>query len=191
MSGSDQTASDADAAPLPLRWVEELVNTRSIEFDTEDLASPAAAASWLHARGLVPAARRVTSADLARLVRLREGLRALLVDVTDPPGDPVALRDLAELAAEVPLVVDVERRPPALTPPRPGTVDGALAVILAAISDAVAAGTWERLKVCREPGCRWAYYDHSRNRSRSWCSMSTCGNRAKARTFRRAAKGPG
>ncbi|HYH51840.1 MAG TPA: CGNR zinc finger domain-containing protein, partial [Acidimicrobiia bacterium] len=39
-------------------------------------------------------------------------------------------------------------------------------------------------KVCRQPDCRWAYYDESRNRSRTWCSMESCGNRAKARSFR-------
>ncbi|WP_280274034.1 CGNR zinc finger domain-containing protein [Nocardia wallacei] len=30
-----------------------------------------------------------------------------------------------------------------------------------------------------------AYYAHSRNKSRTWCSMETCGNQAKARAFRR------
>ena len=30
--------------------------------------------------------------------------------------------------------------------------------------------------------------DQSRNRSRSWCSMETCGNRAKARSFRSRAR---
>lgn len=39
----------------------------------------------------------------------------------------------------------------------------------------------ERLRVCDSPTCRWLFVDHSRNRSRRWCSMETCGNRAKAR----------
>ncbi len=30
-------------------------------------------------------------------------------------------------------------------------------------------------------GCGWLFYDTSRNRSRQWCSMSGCGNRAKAK----------
>lgn len=29
-------------------------------------------------------------------------------------------------------------------------------------------------------GCGWLFLDTSRNRSRRWCSMETCGNRAKA-----------
>jgi predicted RNA-binding Zn ribbon-like protein len=28
-------------------------------------------------------------------------------------------------------------------------------------------------------GCGWLFYDTSRNKSRRWCSMETCGNRAK------------
>ncbi|MCL4825828.1 MAG: CGNR zinc finger domain-containing protein [Caldilinea sp.] len=29
--------------------------------------------------------------------------------------------------------------------------------------------------------CGWLFFDASRNRSRRWCSMEDCGNRAKAR----------
>ncbi|MGH3648336.1 MAG: CGNR zinc finger domain-containing protein [Micromonosporaceae bacterium] len=101
----------------------------------------------------------------------------------DDAGDP--LGELAGLAYTLPLVVDVTARPPQLTAAHPGTVEAALASLLAAVAEAVAAGTWDRLKACRNPRCQWAYYDQSRNRSRAWCSMDTCGNRAKARAFRR------
>jgi predicted RNA-binding Zn ribbon-like protein len=45
-------------------------------------------------------------------------------------------------------------------------------------------GTWDRMKACRADDCEWAFYDSSRNRSGTWCSMEVCGNRAKARAFR-------
>jgi predicted RNA-binding Zn ribbon-like protein len=35
-----------------------------------------------------------------------------------------------------------------------------------------------RLKIC--PNCHWLFLDRSRNRSRAWCDMAVCGNRAKA-----------
>ena len=38
-----------------------------------------------------------------------------------------------------------------------------------------------RLKRCENPRCGWLFVDRSRNRSRRWCEMATCGNRAKAR----------
>lgn len=34
---------------------------------------------------------------------------------------------------------------------------------------------------CEAPDCQWLFLDHSRNRSRRWCDMKSCGNRAKAR----------
>jgi predicted RNA-binding Zn ribbon-like protein len=66
----------------------------------------------------------------------------------------------------------------------PATAAAGLARLAAAIMDAVAAGTWPRLKVCQEGTCRWAFLDTSKNRSRSWCSMRTCGNRTKTRAYR-------
>lgn len=39
-----------------------------------------------------------------------------------------------------------------------------------------------RLKCC--DGCGRLFLDQSRNRSRRWCDMRACGNRAKARRFR-------
>jgi predicted RNA-binding Zn ribbon-like protein len=47
----------------------------------------------------------------------------------------------------------------------------------------------ERLKVCDADDCGWLFIDGSRNRSRRWCDMSDCGNRAKARRFRRKQAG--
>jgi predicted RNA-binding Zn ribbon-like protein len=49
----------------------------------------------------------------------------------------------------------------------------------------MADGSWQRLKACKSDTCRWAFIDHARNRSRQWCDMAVCGNREKARTFRK------
>ncbi|MGH2963155.1 MAG: CGNR zinc finger domain-containing protein, partial [Solirubrobacterales bacterium] len=46
-------------------------------------------------------------------------------------------------------------------------------------------GQWERLKLCRNDECRWAFFDSSRNRGGTWCEMSVCGNRIKNRHYRR------
>jgi predicted RNA-binding Zn ribbon-like protein len=48
----------------------------------------------------------------------------------------------------------------------------------------MAAGNWNRLKVCSNDACQRAFYDASRNRSGRWCSMATCGNRMKGRAYR-------
>jgi predicted RNA-binding Zn ribbon-like protein len=56
-----------------------------------------------------------------------------------------------------------------------------LLIVLNSISD----GSWWRLKSCSESNCLWAFYDSSKNMSGRWCSMSVCGSREKARTYRR------
>ncbi|SCG43353.1 Conserved protein containing a Zn-ribbon-like motif, possibly RNA-binding [Micromonospora echinaurantiaca] len=178
---------DGDAAPAPLDRIEAFVNTRNE--DRDDLDTPARLVEWLHARGLVPAGSTATAAQLDRARAVREGIRALIagnnaepVPSPRPDGlDPAARTGLAALARDLPLVLDVTLDPPRLVPAARAPVDAALAGLLAVVAEAVALGTWSRLKACREPSCRWAYYDHSRNRRRTWCSMEICGNRAKAR----------
>jgi predicted RNA-binding Zn ribbon-like protein len=68
--------------------------------------------------------------------------------------------------------------------PKAGGVRGALGGILAEVATAMTDGSWERMKACRADDCLWAYYDTAKNQSRAWCSMSSCGNRAKVRAYR-------
>lgn len=42
----------------------------------------------------------------------------------------------------------------------------------------------DRLKLCDAHDCGWLFIDASRNRSRRWCEMAECGNRAKVRRYR-------
>ena len=42
----------------------------------------------------------------------------------------------------------------------------------------------ERLKLCANPGCGFAFVDTSINGTRRWCFMRYCGNRVKVRAFR-------
>jgi len=60
-------------------------------------------------------------------------------------------------------------------------------VIWPVVKSAVDLMTSESIKrlgqCCDEKGCGWLFWDSSRNRSRRWCDMSDCGNRAKVRRF--------
>jgi predicted RNA-binding Zn ribbon-like protein len=50
----------------------------------------------------------------------------------------------------------------------------------------------DRVRVCGDRYCGWVFMDTSKNRSRQWCDMKVCGNRAKARRHyerTRAARG--
>ena len=40
-----------------------------------------------------------------------------------------------------------------------------------------------RVRRCGGANCDWLFMDNSRNHSRRWCDMGSCGNRAKARRY--------
>lgn len=40
-----------------------------------------------------------------------------------------------------------------------------------------------RIRTCASETCRWLFLDTSKNHTRRWCEMKTCGNRMKARRF--------
>jgi predicted RNA-binding Zn ribbon-like protein len=49
-------------------------------------------------------------------------------------------------------------------------------------------GDLSRVRGCSGHDCGWLFLDTSKNRSRRWCDMSDCGNRAKARRHYRRAR---
>lgn len=55
--------------------------------------------------------------------------------------------------------------------------------IVKSAADLLVSARLDRIRVCADPQCGWLFLDSSRNRSRRWCSMNSCGNRAKARRF--------
>ncbi|MDQ0227277.1 CGNR zinc finger domain-containing protein [Metabacillus niabensis] len=56
-------------------------------------------------------------------------------------------------------------------------------ILQSAVDLVVSKNDLERVKQCEGDSCGWLFFDTSRNRSRRWCSMADCGNRAKARRF--------
>jgi predicted RNA-binding Zn ribbon-like protein len=177
--------SKQQQAPGDLERVRMFVNTADLEEGGEQLTTYAALAEWLVGHGLASEGLRATRGDLRRAVALREGLRAILLahNLGQPPeADAVGTLEDAARRARLRLRFD-ELGGPLLEPEAPG-VAGALGRLVAIVHASIAEGIWERLKVCREHTCEWAFYDHTKNRSGTWCNMQVCGNRAKARAFR-------
>jgi predicted RNA-binding Zn ribbon-like protein len=46
-----------------------------------------------------------------------------------------------------------------------------------------------RVRECGGTDCHWLFLDTSKNRTRQWCSMQSCGNREKARRHYRKVRG--
>jgi predicted RNA-binding Zn ribbon-like protein len=177
-----------ETAPGELELVRTFVNTAHLGAKTEDLDEPAALRSWLGERGLIDPQLALDSGDLARAIALREALRDLAGANSGDPVPPPSLDALRAAAARAPLRFALADDGRMHVEPGVGGVDGAFARLLAIVHGAMHHGEWERLKACRDPGCRWLYYDRSKNRSGAWCDMASCGNRAKAR--RRRARMP-
>jgi predicted RNA-binding Zn ribbon-like protein len=188
MFGGTFLVDMAAHAPGSLGLVQDFVNTLEMEpgprdEDIEQIGTPEALTAWLEERRLLSGGP-AGAADLARTFELREAIRGLLFANN---GGPTAEPDLALLNR---MAVESGLRPRfaaggrVVLEPAAGGMHGALGRLVAAVSDAMNDGSWHRLKACADDGCRWAFYDSSRNRSGHWCSMESCGNRAKARQFR-------
>ncbi len=117
---------------------------------------------------------------------LREDLRALLLANNGGELDPAVPAALNAAAERARLTVALDAAGRATVTAQADGIDRVAGRLLGIVARAQAEGTWERLKACPWHTCHVAFYDHSRNHSRTWCSMAVCGNRAKAQTYRRA-----
>lgn len=162
----------------------DFVNTRDLRPVSDMFDAPAGLASWLVERSLLAPGARVSAADLVFAKEVREAVRQLLLahnDCAVEEAAPLAVLDAAAKRAR--LAVHFRDGAARLEPTAPG-VAGAMGRILGCVADAMADGTWGRLKACRADDCQWGYLDSAKNHSRAWCSMSSCGNRAKAHAYR-------
>ena len=186
---SDRTRTDATTPPA-LRRVEAFLNTldeRSFvrhgqrHVGEDLLAGEQALAGWLAEHGLLSQGGSVDRDSFALALALRRTLRGSLAARA---GHEVDAETVAVLRS-LPLCLDMD--PSGTLRLRPMEEDGArraIASLAADVASAVTTGTWNRLKMCASPDCRWIVYDDSRNGLGRWCAMGSCGNRAKTRAYR-------
>lgn len=53
--------------------------------------------------------------------------------------------------------------------------------VVRSAADLLASDTLPMLRICAADDCQWLFMDTSKNQTRRWCNMKSCGNRAKAR----------
>jgi len=177
-------ATKREVAAGALGLVQAFVNTADLEAAEEHLATPAALHAFLTGHGLLDAATGVSDADVAALQALREAFRDLLLANNGAPLSPTAVATLDRFALAAPLRVRFAVDGRAALEPATSGIAAAIARLLAGAQQAIADGSWYRLKICRDDVCRWAFYDASKNHSGAWCSMPICGNRAKVRAYK-------
>jgi predicted RNA-binding Zn ribbon-like protein len=124
---------------------------------------------------------------LERARTFRESLyRLLLALVEKRPAPPEAL---ATLDAEVHRALGARRLHfkggvCAWTSPDVALLDSVVPRLALAAAELLTSGGLKGVRVCEatlSDGCGWLFLDQTRNHSRRWCDMATCGNQHKAR----------
>jgi predicted RNA-binding Zn ribbon-like protein len=145
------------------------------------------------------------AASLARALDLREVIYRLFLALAEgeavPPADLAALNwSLAEALAQARLVeaqIPTPGHHPDPVEHREGRrgrgqftwswaddpidLNMPLWPVARSAADLLTSSDLSALRLCAAESCAWLFLDTSRNGSRRWCSMRTCGNRAKAR----------
>lgn len=180
-----QHLNAAPPAPGDLEILQRFVNLHDHAADGTTLDPPLELLrSFLVERGLLAAEQRFTDADRETYLELRRALRGL---IRTAGGEPLAAADaevIDRLGVEAGLHPHFHAaREPTLEPRGEG-VAAAYGTIVAIAFVAAFDGSFAHLKLCASEDCRAAFYDRSKNHSGRWCSMDTCGNRAKVRAWR-------
>jgi predicted RNA-binding Zn ribbon-like protein len=169
----------------------DLVNTHRERWwrNVETLVIPRDLCVWLQQARLLDGPVDVTDARLRGARRLRAaidtGIQAAINHTAIPTGAMDEInRWLKHAAGQQRLTAPARGLPVLATIPPADPIQHALAQI--ALDAAVLLGSdqCDRLRVCASDTCSARFYDASRAASRRWCSMTGCGNTAKARRHR-------
>jgi predicted RNA-binding Zn ribbon-like protein len=131
-----------------------------------------------------PAAADRTLAEVRRLRTVVDRIFRAVATGAPVPAD--ALDELGGFNADASArarLVPARQGPPHLTLAWEGDdLRRILWPIASAAVDLLRSGPLDRIKTCAN--CPWLFIDHSRNRSRRWCTMDECGVHLKMRRYR-------
>ncbi len=176
-------------APGQLGLVQAFLNTYDRQAGRDDLADVSSAAAWLAATRLVSPGTEFDERDRRRLVEVRGAVLFLVASNGGAGIHRRAVTTLNEAARRVRLGVRLHPEDGYRLMAEGVGIDRPIGELLIAVTGSMAAGSWDRLKVCANDACQTAFYDSSRNRSGRWCSMARCGNRMKGRAYRERRSG--
>ena len=172
-------------------------DTARAEDKGEELHRIADVLQWAKEAGLLSAAdcerlaaqydgnRRKTAADFARAIAIRDLLLSVFSGIAN--GRPLRNRDLSALnsaLAQTPALLRIRARSGAFATNWDSAAGGLSQVLFPVLTDAaslIASDRLGRVRECASAECTCLFVDESRNGSRRWCDMNSCGNRMKAR----------
>ncbi|MCP3368347.1 CGNR zinc finger domain-containing protein [Bradyrhizobium cajani] len=179
--------------PLPRRIAGNLaldfantISWRGTDREVDHLGDAEGMLAWAKDAGLVGADFSVNATKRAVLVDDGRRLRRAIDEVgaAIASGGGPAARGLAvihDLAARTFAAATLTGTPANIEFAHGDRIIGPIAW---AAVDLLRSGELGRLKRCPPQDCRWLFIDRTKNGSRRWCEMATCGNRAKLRLRR-------
>ncbi|WP_439677576.1 CGNR zinc finger domain-containing protein [Embleya sp. MST-111070] len=190
-SAADTRRFRHGAGRLALDFIRTL-NRRGTPQENEELPDAEALFAWVRQfcpGGGVVAVAPFAAVSVADARQLREAIHELIVVACRGEG-LAAWRSLARervnraAAAPTPIpAVDAWGR---VRWSAPDPVAATLSLVARDAIDLVDSAAITRVRACAGPLCGVLFLDESRPGTRRWCSMNTCGNRAKKQTNRAA-----
>lgn len=119
-------------------------------------------------------------------------LRENIFDIFSAISDARRPKEQA-IAKLIPLAVDLMRRRKLIRgkagyrwqdPRADEAADNILLLIAGSAVELLVSPMTKRIRKCASAACDWLFVDLSKNGSRRWCQMQTCGNRSKIRRYR-------
>lgn len=155
----------------------------------EQLDAPPRIGEWARGANLVDDLDPAAAGDLERALAVREALYRT-VTTASAGGRPVP-RDRALLnetagGSPIPATLTASARVR-----RHGTTAQLLTSVVLDAFDLLAGGQLELVRECEADECTRLFVDSSHGRTRRWCGMAECGNRAKVRAFRQRQEAAG
>ena len=174
---------ETSIAPDGLRLTQELANTIGVAKSArgQDLLGDTATAQawlddqlagWVERHGGTAPRIELTGRSLRQLQQLRDRVRTLLRGGADAASMPATAVDLSVAADGSTLA------------PRGDGLAWLTGAVAIELHLAGLAGQRHRLKVCRSERCGVTFHDQSKNNSRAWHDVSTCGNKANVQAYR-------
>ena len=182
--------AERETATGELGVVQAFVNTVDLQDGPERLTDPNTLRDWLVANRLMAEGSPVEAEDFKHAIAVREAMRGVIGGNSGLPVYPVDLATLNEAATASRLRVRFGSGARARLEPEASGAVGALGRLVLSLYSAMQNEDWHRLKLCDSDTCRWVFFDQSKNHSSRWCTMASCGNRAKARRFRQSKRAP-
>jgi len=124
---------------------------------------------------------------LARAIELREIIYRLFSSVTEgisiPKKDITAFNKYLSSTMRQSRIIETKNGLAWDSDGNKNKLEWILNPIIRSTADLLVSGNLKRVKRCADSFCGWLFLDVSRNKSRRWCDMKDCGNRAKASRF--------